>query len=70
MTSTQQQTNSETLEQQVQHLNPGGPDQRIKSEVRPTGVQLKRCAKLLTVIGLTIKQASKSQHQTLKAKIR
>ena len=27
----------------------------IKSEARPAGVQLKRAAKLLTVIGLTIK---------------
>ena len=29
----------------------------IKSEIRPTGVQLKRSAKLLTVIGLTTKYA-------------
>ena len=54
---------------EVKQLNPGGPDQRqsikppptwklyagaiIKSEARPAGVQLKRAAKLLTVIGLT-----------------
>ena len=63
-TSTQQQTNSETLEQQKSNSwtpvtptkdRPSGPSQLnwklyagaiIKSEARPTGVQLKRSAKL------------------------
>ena len=71
-TSTQQQTNSETLEQQKSNswipVGPtkdrsSGPSQLtwklyvgaiIKSEVRPTGGG---SAKLLTVIGLTTKQA-------------
>ena len=74
-TSTQQQTNSETLEQQKSNSwTPMGPTKDrssgssqlnlklyvraiIKSEARPTGVQLKRSAKLLTVIGLTTKHA-------------
>ena len=73
--STQQQTNSETLEQQKSNswtpVGPtkdrsSGPSQLnwklyagaiIKSEARPTSVQLKRSAKLLTVIGLTTKNA-------------
>ena len=57
---------------EIHQLNPGGPDQRqiIKPQssllkvFRPepslslkTGVQLKRAAKLLTVIGLTTKHA-------------
>ena len=57
----------------VQQLNAGGPKDRssgpsqlnwklyagtiIKSEALPTDVQLKRSAKLLTVIGLTTKHA-------------
>ena len=52
----------------VKQLDPGGTDQRqsIKierftpepsSEARPVGVQLKRAAKLLTVIRLTSKHA-------------
>ena len=74
-TNTQQQTNSETLEQQKSNswtpVGPtkdrkSGPSQLnwklyagaiIKSEAWPTGVQLKRSAKLLTVIGLTTKHA-------------
>ena len=74
-TSTQQHTNSETLEQQKSNSwTPVGPTQDIssslsqlnlklytgviiKSEARPTRVQLWRSAKLLTVIGLTTKQA-------------
>ena len=72
-TSTQQQTNSEMLEQQTSNswtpVGPtkdrsSGPSQLnwklyagaiIKYEARPTGMQLKRSAKLLTVIGLTTK---------------
>ena len=74
-TSTQQQTNSKTLEQQkTNSWTPVGPTNdrssspnqlnlklyagaTNKSEARPTGVQLKRSAKLLTVIGLTTKHA-------------
>ena len=74
-TSTQQQTNSETLEQQkFNSWTPEGPTKDrssgpiqlnwkryagaiIKSEARPTGVQLKNSAKLLTVIWLTTKHA-------------
>ena len=73
--STQQQNNSETLEQQKSNSwTPVGPTKDrssgtsqlnwklyagaiIKSEARPTGLQLKRAAKLLTVIGLTTKHA-------------
>ena len=68
-TSTQQQTNSETLAQQkFNNWTPVGPTKArssgpsqlnwklyagaiIKSDARPTGVQLKRSAKLLIVIG-------------------
>ena len=35
--------------------NHQAPTHRLKPEVRPTGVQLKRKAKLPTVIGLTTK---------------
>ena len=74
-TSTQQQTNSETLEQQKSNSwTTVGPTKDkssglsqlklklyavtiIKSEARPTCVQLKRSAKLLTMIGLTTRQA-------------
>ena len=74
-TRTQQQTNSETLEQQKSDSwTPVGPTKDIssgpsqlnlklyagviiKSEARPTGVQLMRSAKLLTVIVLTTKHA-------------
>ena len=58
---------------EVQQLNPGGPDQRqtirsqlnwkfyagaiIKSEARPTGAQIRKSSKLLTVIGSTTKHA-------------
>ena len=72
--STQQQTNSEILEQQKSNswapVGPtkdrsSGPSQLnwklyagaiIKSEAWPTGVQMRRSAKL-TVIGLTTKHA-------------
>ena len=73
--STQQQTNSKTLEQQKsKSWTPVGPTKDrssgpsqlnwklyaeaiIKSEARPTGLELKRSAKLSTVIGLTTKHA-------------
>ena len=52
---------------EVKQLNPCGPDQRqswklyagaiVKSEAQPAGMQLKRAAKLLIVIGLNIKHA-------------
>ena len=52
---------------EIQQVNPDGPDKLnwklyagaiITSEARPTGLQLKRSAKLLTLIGLTTKHAA------------
>ena len=42
-----------TEAKEYQQLNPSGPSNRQKTDTRPTGVQLKREATLLTVIGLT-----------------